>query len=102
MLVILGGLPGVGKTTLARELARRIGAIHLRIDTIEQPIVALYGSDASGLGYRIGYGVAEDNLRLGRIVIADAVNCLKATRDAWRDIAGAWKRESKTGPGRIR
>ena len=30
MLIALGGLPGVGKSTLARALARRIGAVHLR------------------------------------------------------------------------
>ena len=36
MLIALGGLPGVGKSALARSLARRIGAVHLRIDTIEQ------------------------------------------------------------------
>ena len=35
-LIALGGLPGVGKSTLATSLARRIGAVHLRIDTIEQ------------------------------------------------------------------
>ena len=34
----LGGLPGVGKTTIARELARQIGAVHVRIDSIEQAI----------------------------------------------------------------
>lgn len=36
MLIILGGLPGAGKTTIARELALRLGAVHIRIDSIEQ------------------------------------------------------------------
>lgn len=35
MLIAFAGLPGVGKTTLSRALARRIGAAWLRIDTIE-------------------------------------------------------------------
>lgn len=39
MLIVMGGLPGTGKTTLARLLAARIGAVHLRVDTIEQAIV---------------------------------------------------------------
>ena len=38
MLIIFGGLPGIGKTTIARELARQLGAIHVRIDSIEQAI----------------------------------------------------------------
>lgn len=41
MLIILGGLPGVGKTTLAGA----IGAVHVRIDSIEQAL-----RDAGALG----------------------------------------------------
>lgn len=89
MLIVFGGLPGVGKTTIARELARRTGAVHLRIDSIEQTIrdsgTAI--DPMTDLGYRIAYAVAEDNLRLGRTVIADCVNPLRITRDAWFDVA---------------
>jgi predicted kinase len=38
-------------------------------------------------GYRIGYAIAEDNLRLGRTVIADSVNPIGITRQAWRNVA---------------
>jgi predicted kinase len=39
MLIILGGLPGTGKATIARELARQLGAVHVRIDSIEKAIL---------------------------------------------------------------
>ena len=87
MLYIFGGLPGVGKTTIAGGLARAIGAVHLRIDSIEQALrnssVTISGSE----GYVVAYAVAEDNLRLGHSVIADSVNPIELTRAAWRNVA---------------
>ena len=38
MLIVFSGLPGSGKTTIARELARQLGAVYLRIDVIEQAL----------------------------------------------------------------
>lgn len=89
MLIIFGGLPGTGKTAIARELARRIGAVHLRIDSIEQAIrhCAAFVPPLDEAGYRVAYAVAEDNLRTGRTVIADSVNPVATTRDAWLGIA---------------
>ena len=89
MLIILAGLPGTGKTTIARILAQRLNAVHVRIDSIEQAIrdSGVLVASLDDAGYRAAYAVAEDNLRLGHTVIADSVNPLNVTRTAWRDVA---------------
>jgi len=90
MLIVFGGLPGSGKTTLSRELARRLSATWLRVDTLEQAILRSGIAIESGsAGYFTAYAVAEDNLRLGATVIADAVNALTNIRNSWRELAGA-------------
>jgi predicted kinase len=89
MLIVFGGLPGTGKTTIARELASQLGAVYVRVDSIEQAIRDSDPSDApmNDRGYRVAYAVTEDNLGLGRAVIADCVNPIQLTRDAWIDVA---------------
>ncbi|MET7332305.1 AAA family ATPase [Nonomuraea sp. NPDC005650] len=88
MLIVIGGLPATGKTTLARLLAARIGAVHVRIDTIEQAIVrsGLAGHPVGPAGYVVGYALAGEHLRQGLTVIAESVNPLAITRDAWREV----------------
>ena len=91
MLIVFAGLPGVGKTTIARELARKLGATYLRVATIEQALRS-GGTLPAGVvaeGYVVAYGVAADNLALGRTVVADQVNPLTLTRDAWRSVAAS-------------
>ncbi|MER7069211.1 zeta toxin family protein [Streptomyces albidoflavus] len=36
-LVVIGGLPATGKSTVGRAVARRLGASYLRIDTTSSP-----------------------------------------------------------------
>lgn len=87
MLIALGGLPGAGKSALAAALAQRVGAVHLRIDTIEQAMRNAGFTVSGPEGYLAARDLARDNLRIGRIVIVDSVNPLAVTRDYWRETA---------------
>jgi predicted kinase len=87
MLIVFAGLPGTGKSTIARTLACEIGAVWLRIDSIEQGIrdSGVVPGSLDDAGYRAAYAVAEDNLRLGLTIIGDSVNDSFIVRSAWRD-----------------
>ena len=88
-LFIFSGLPGSGKTTLAKRLAADLQAVHLRIDTIEQALRDLCGFQVEGEGYCLAYRVAADNLRLGLSVVADSCNPIELTRREWEATAEA-------------
>ncbi|HWD13454.1 AAA family ATPase [Pseudochrobactrum sp. sp1633] len=90
MLIILGGLPGSGKSTIAKLLAEKLAAVYLHIDTIEQAISASSLDKNPKIGpegYFVAYDVARENLRLGLLVIIDSVNAINLTRKAFRDVA---------------
>jgi predicted kinase len=61
----------------------------VRVDTIEEALLTDGGESivALGAGYRVAYAIAEDNLEVGRTVIADSVNPIKITREAWQGVA---------------
>jgi predicted kinase len=86
LLIVFGGLPGTGKTTIARELSRRLRASYVRIDTIEQSLRAA-GLAVGAMGYVIANAVAGENLRIGRVVVTDSVNPVLASRNGWRETA---------------
>ncbi|UPJ50847.1 ATP-binding protein [Bradyrhizobium sp. 200] len=88
-LIALAGLPGVGKSSIARHLARRSGAIWLRIDSMDQAIWAsgTAPSDLFDWSYRAAQAIAADNLALGLDVIADCVNDCREAREGWETAA---------------
>ena len=93
MLIILGGLPGVGKSTIGKMVAQKIKAVQLKIDSIEQAIKEAKKCNPNGIdeiiaeGYTTAYSVAKDKLEIGHTVIADSVNSLELTHHDYRQVA---------------
>lgn len=85
-LLVFGGLPGTGKTTISRELATRLNATYLRVDAIEQAL-RQGGLAVGSMGYAIANAIAAENLKLHRTVVADCVNPVLASRIGWRQTA---------------
>jgi predicted kinase len=87
VLFIFSGLPGSGKSTLAVALARQVGAVYIRVDTIEQALRDFCGVDVEGEGYQLAHRIAWDNLRVGLSVVADSCNPIELTRREWERVA---------------
>ncbi len=91
MLIVLSGLPGSGKTSLARALVTAARAVHVRLDTVEQALVdaGTATHPVGPVGHHVARAVAGDLLRQGHLVVADGVNPLPVTRELWWDVARA-------------
>lgn len=90
MLVMFSGLPGSGKSAIADQLGRRLPAAVLSVDPIEAAICrcAITQSFETGVAaYEVASVLAENHLRLGLSVIADAVNSLEIARSMWHRAA---------------
>ena len=88
-LIVLAGLPGSGKSTVAQALARRTQAVWLRVDTLEAAMLeaGLPHSFETGVAAYLGVrDQARDHLRLGRWVIIDAVNGVREARELWEGL----------------
>lgn len=90
VLIAMAGLPGTGKSRLARLLARDLGAVMLSVDPVEDAFLraGAVHDDVTGLGaYLAVEAAAEENLLLGHAVIVDAVNDHPMARQQWVDLA---------------
>jgi len=85
---VFAGLPGCGKTSLARSVADRLAVTFLRIDTFESAVVStMQPVKDNPVGYVAAEWVAEDQLRSGRSVVVDAVNSVQIARQGWLGLA---------------
>jgi uncharacterized protein len=96
-LVLVGGLPGTGKSTLAGGLSATTGWPLLRSDVLRKELAGLRPTESAAAAFRAGMYGAEATasvyaellsraaalLRSGRSVILDAT----WTRQCWRDAA---------------
>ncbi len=99
MLVVMAGLPGTGKSTVAEVVGNRLGIPTVSVDPIEAAILSA-GIDAdqpTGLAaYLAAETVAESMLAAGGGVIVDAVNAVEPAREQWIRLA-----ERRSTPIRI-
>jgi predicted kinase len=89
VLVVVGGLPATGKSTIASRLARLSAAPYFRVDRIEQAVVdwSTLEHPVGAAGYAVAHALAQEQLALGLDVVVECVNPLAMTRDAWAGTA---------------
>lgn len=89
VLIVMAGLPGTGKSSVAEALGRALAAPVVSVDPIEAAMWrAGVGRDQpTGLAaYVVAEAVADGVLALDQSAIVDAVNAVEAAREQWRSL----------------
>jgi aminoglycoside phosphotransferase family enzyme/cytidylate kinase len=87
-LVLVGGSPGTGKSTLAAGLGDRLGATVLRSDEVRKELAGTYAPEATDRTYAELLRRAEGLLAHGETVVLDATWTQARRRAAARALAG--------------
>ncbi len=89
-LIVFSGLPGVGKSVLARAVSSALSMVLIRVDELEAVMrrAGIEDSQSTGLAaYTVAEVIAERCLQAGCGALVDAVNALEAPRQQWREVA---------------
>src|SRR5688572_10856480 len=86
-LVLFSGLPGCGKTTLARRLAEQRNLPLLSKDRVQRVLRDSECAGAALLSYQLILDLADEQLALRVSLIVDAVFPRAGFRDAANEIA---------------
>ena len=96
-LVLMFGLAGAGKSTVAAALAERLGAVRLRSDVerkrlfgaspTARTVPGLYSLDATRRTYERLQELAHEALGAGVSVVVDAASLRRSERDGMRAVA---------------
>ena len=96
-LVLMFGLAGAGKSTVAAALAERLGAVRLRSDVerkrlfgatpTARTVPGLYSLDATRRTYERLQELAHEALGAGVSVVVDAASLRRGERDGMREVA---------------
>ena len=88
MLIIICGLPGTGKTTVAKKIAIKTGGVLLRTDVIRKTIgKERYSQKEKQKVYEEMFKRAREFLREGKTVVLDATFAKKKNRKLAQEIA---------------
>ena len=88
-LLLMMGLPGVGKSHCARILAERLGAAHVASDHLRSQlfVAASYAQEENAAVFRIIDGLVERLVAEGHRVIVDATHLRQSARESMSSLA---------------
>jgi predicted kinase len=98
MLIVVAGLPGSGKSTMAVDLGRALNCAVLGVDQAEAAMWRAGVSQSAPThhaAYLVVAALAAEQLALEHDVIVDAVNGPEPARAQWRALAGQMDAELK-------